>query len=540
MIRLCSLWEVPVSISNDMTETQDIESLVKKCQSGDKDALGRLYQAYLEPMRKVVSFYVKDQTAVWDIIHDGFLIAFASISSLRNASKVESWLTSIMKNLAFQYLKEENGHKYVPISDETEEYEAADSDNGQTFLSWDELSKIVDKLPAGYSKVFRLAVLDGLSHKEIGAMLGIAPHSSSSHLVRAKAMLRRLLRQYYIEAGILTLFIAVLIVWLCLPAGENMKHSSPLLSRNNEKEGLKKAAEIHADTVDAPSRTNKKERSVYEILRKPKASVSDMAVSDKIKPEPTTESEAGNDSILLVSNDNVPKDTVRKRLRLIDEDSYPAMQEIALQQHGSNHEWDLSLAYAGISWHSADKKGDFACSSPGDTAPELPENPDWHHKMPVIVGVSVNKSLTSRWSIETGLRYSFMESEADLGWQPKMKRINQQIHYIGIPLKLNYRIFTIGGFSFYGHGGGALDIPLNGRQIYTDNISSKTAKYRIHVPLQWSVETGIGIQYHFSPSFSIFTEPTINYYFNPGGKIETIRQEKPLEFSLPIGLRFTW
>ena len=66
--------------------------LVKQCQSGDREAFGILYQTYLEPMRGIVTYYVNNPDTVWDILHDGFLIAFASIASLKNAEKVEAWL----------------------------------------------------------------------------------------------------------------------------------------------------------------------------------------------------------------------------------------------------------------------------------------------------------------------------------------------------------------------------------------------------------------------------------------------------------------
>lgn len=82
--------------------------LIKLCQSGDREALGILYQTYLIPMREIVAYYVNNTDAVWDILHDGFLVAFASIGSLKNSEKVEPWLASIMKNLAFQYLRDKS------------------------------------------------------------------------------------------------------------------------------------------------------------------------------------------------------------------------------------------------------------------------------------------------------------------------------------------------------------------------------------------------------------------------------------------------
>ena len=119
-----------------MTKTQDIETLVKKCQAGDRESLGILYQTYLAPMKEVVSYYVRDKDAVWDILHDGFLIAFASITSLRKPLKVKSWLTSIMKNLALQYLKAQRENILVPISEEPAVVETKESENEEEPFSW--------------------------------------------------------------------------------------------------------------------------------------------------------------------------------------------------------------------------------------------------------------------------------------------------------------------------------------------------------------------------------------------------------------------
>ena len=85
----------------------DKVSLVKQCQSGDRDAFETLYQTYLAPMRKVVAYYIHNADILQDVLHDGFLIAFTSIGSLKNGASIEAWLTSIMKNLSLQYLKDE-------------------------------------------------------------------------------------------------------------------------------------------------------------------------------------------------------------------------------------------------------------------------------------------------------------------------------------------------------------------------------------------------------------------------------------------------
>ena len=204
---------------------------------------------------------------------------------------------------------------------------------------------------------------------------------------------------------------------------------------------------------------------------------------------------------------------------------------------GSPYGVPVSFAYDGyghIYFHSAVEGPDG----------EIEVMEKTRHYMPLVVGLSVNKSLTSRWSMETGLRYTFLRSDF-LSLSEVMNRETiQRIHYIGIPLKINYRILTYNGFSLYGQGGGALDIPINGSQYvleYSPKLGTSTnTTINIHAPLQWSVEGGLGIQYHFTPSFSIYAEPSFKYYFNSGSEIKTIRQDKPFEFTIPIGLRLTW
>ena len=71
----------------------------------------------------------------------------------------------------------------IPLTDIPEEEEPAENPFCPDFISYDKMLDIVESLPEGYCKVFKLAVLEGLSHKEIGDLLGIAPHSSSSQLL---------------------------------------------------------------------------------------------------------------------------------------------------------------------------------------------------------------------------------------------------------------------------------------------------------------------------------------------------------------------
>lgn len=512
----------------------DKKHLIKLCQSGDREAFGILYQTYLATMREIVTYYVNNKEAVWDILHDGFLIAFASIDTLKNAEKVEAWLTSIMKNLALQYLREGTNHISVPLSDVSITEETNEDYLRNTELTWEEINHIIDRLPNGYGKVFRLAVLDGLSHKEIGALLGIAPHSSSSQLTHAKAMLRRLITQYRMEMGILSIIGIILLVWLRAINRREETPSTSIISHNEDKETPFVTDSI-VGTNSAADSIEPNKQMIYKVIRHPDTlqNIAEITI-------PT-------DSMPTVKNDSITNDTVKVFPNIISQEELTAQDDFTSIQHAETPDWSLALAYSG-------SLGENDMNRYRIPNPELPdvEGPSGEievtekarHYMPLVIGLSVNKSLTSRWSIETGLRYTFLRSDVLSESEVINKETIQRIHYIGVPLKLNYRIFTYNGFSLYGQGGGALDIPVYGTQSIWEyspkSGTTDTDVLHIHAPLQWSVEGGFGIQYHFTPSFSIYAEPSFRYYFNFGSDIRTIRQEKPFEFTIPIGLRIAW
>ena len=156
----------------------DRTDFVDLCKKGDEQALNSLYNTYSGKMMKICLRYVPDRQIAQDLLHDGFIVIFSSIGSLRNPERLESWMGVIMKNTVLRYLNQSNSTYTVPLSEMCEEDEPADNPLVTEFISYDRMMELVERLPEGYSKVFKLAVLEGLSHKEIGDLLNIAPHSS--------------------------------------------------------------------------------------------------------------------------------------------------------------------------------------------------------------------------------------------------------------------------------------------------------------------------------------------------------------------------
>lgn len=162
---------------------------------------------------------------------------------------------------------------------------------------------------------------------------------------------------------------------------------------------------------------------------------------------------------------------------------------------------------------------------------------------PIQVGVSVAYSFTDRLSIESGLTYSCLISDLSSGTPSGNYDIRQTLHYIGLPLALRYDFLKIKGFSLYASAGGQMEKCVAGKtrtDYFVDGKKVSSENGRIMVePLQWSVNAYVGAQYSFNRLVGLYIEPGAAYYFRNSSPVNCIYSERPFNFSLRAGLRFS-
>ena len=166
-----------------------------------------------------------------------------------------------------------------------------------------------------------------------------------------------------------------------------------------------------------------------------------------------------------------------------------------------------------------------------------------HHYMPISFSLALKYKLSNRFSLETGLSYSRLKSEFEMGSNGNTIKEQQTIHYLGIPVKGICNMYTGKAWSLYGSLGVTMEIPVYSpfnTNYYLHGALEATDKTTLRVQWQWSVGTGLGLQYNLTPSIGLFAEPSLQYYIPTGSDIETYRTEHPFTFSLPLGIRFTW
>ncbi|NDW11604.1 porin family protein [Bacteroides sp. 214] len=154
----------------------------------------------------------------------------------------------------------------------------------------------------------------------------------------------------------------------------------------------------------------------------------------------------------------------------------------------------------------------------------------WNHKQPISFGLSVRKSLTNRISLESGLTYTFLSSEAKI-YGENGGKLKQEFHYIGIPLRANWSFLDSKHFTLYAMAGGIIEKCVYGKSAGND----ATIK-----PLQFSLNGGVGAQYNISKHLGLYMEPGVSYFFDDGSDYDTSRKENPFNFNLQAGFRISY
>ncbi|WP_279121586.1 hypothetical protein [Muribaculum intestinale] len=166
------------------------------------------------------------------------------------------------------------------------------------------------------------------------------------------------------------------------------------------------------------------------------------------------------------------------------------------------------------------------------------------HYLPIRAGLSVGYRILPRLSVESGLTYSCLISDLSFGSESHYLSGSQTLHYIGLPLGIRYNAFSWKKFNLYAACGVMAEKCISGKTeckfiLENKNIASES-EITIVKPLQWSVSTSVGLQFNISSITSIYAEPGIHYYFSNNSSIKTIYQNRPLNFNLNLGLRFTF
>lgn len=552
-----------------------IEKLLEKVKAGDTDALKIIYERY-SPMMRSICFCItkEDEDTINDLVQDAFVLTYYSLSKLKDNSKFKEWCAAITKNTALKHLEKKSKLQTIPFSSiMDEELEVEGALQTDSLLHENDILELINSLPTGYGKVFRMSVIEGFSHKEIADKLSIEPHSSSSQLARAKAMLRNMIDKRALAAISIILISIPLCKYLFW---KKTVEEKKLPTANVERKNNNKIDKPKLESIS--SQTNRYVANTFITQKKQirEISLDSIVKSNEWKNEDTIR----NIAIIIEERDTTLSDTTSMFIPQIEN------YIVADTTRHKKNKWQF-LATGSLGSALAQNVYKLIASNnnglpdPDGPTPIIPnEISTWEdyykhlqqkehegmsadtlalmtiakhnsgkiveheqHDKPITFGISLTKNIGKNWSLGTGIQYSLLKSNFTLGEGEYFINRVQKVHYLGIPLSTSYKWFNSKNWSAYSSVGIIFNIPMYGKnneQYVTGTTVPYKDSWHFTPSVQWSVGVGTGLQYNFAPNWSMYLEPSFNWYIPNGSTVHTIWTEHPFSITVPFGIRFTW
>ena len=157
--------------------------------------------------------------------------------------------------------------------------------------------------------------------------------------------------------------------------------------------------------------------------------------------------------------------------------------------------------------------------------------------------MSVCYALNERFGIESGLSYTYLSSSLSSSGEDYSYKVRQSLQYVGIPLNFKASLWKKRWMDLYLSAGGMAEKCVDGDSetdyMWRGRIKSSTHKAIRENPWHSSVNASAGMQFNLSSVVGLYVEPGVSYYFDNGSSVSNIYKEKPLNFNLEFGLRFS-
>lgn len=316
--------------------------------------------------------------------------------------------------------------------------------------------------------------------------------------------------------------------------------------------------------VDVPQVVEKIESKV--IIEEPKEEVlidettKVLAQADFVRPRTTKKAEDVESQELVVDAtvtlpEEEEEEAAEENLEVLDVKEEQAEESIPLVVK-EFFKKDISFGLrtnAGALASDVDNRGGEILFSHDDRSADFTdmlkgENEEYElsHKQPISVGLTVSKNLSPRFSIETGLMFTYLSSNVKSNSSVNIKE-EQVFGYLGIPIYLNYNFLELHKAKFYISLGAMMQKDIYGK--YTSRLVGVPPEMLYMEPSylrknisqsnwQFSSHLNIGVAYPIYRRLYIRTSIGGAYYFDAGNEYRTIYSDRKFQLDLNLGLRF--
>ena len=149
-----------------------------------------IWKIFEDRLKSFVLSRISNEMAAEDILQEVFIKIHSNIDTLKDDSKIQSWIFQITRNSMNDYFRSfKKANQHLPIPEEVEE------DNSSELMAdtLTDMVKMMEELPAEDCEALCLTELGGMSQKDYAKKTGISYSGAKSRVQRAKIKLKDLL-----------------------------------------------------------------------------------------------------------------------------------------------------------------------------------------------------------------------------------------------------------------------------------------------------------------------------------------------------------
>jgi RNA polymerase sigma-70 factor, ECF subfamily len=169
--------------------------LIAQVLSADPRAERALYDQHVDKVYRLAYRLSGDATMAQDVTQETFVRAFNRLAQFRGDAQLGTWICSICVSVALNGVRAAKlrGSRETDLSDAM--HTVVSTRQSEPDLR-ERMQLAIDALPEGYRTVFLMHDLEGYTHEEIAASLGVETGTSKAQLFRARRKLRSLLADF--------------------------------------------------------------------------------------------------------------------------------------------------------------------------------------------------------------------------------------------------------------------------------------------------------------------------------------------------------
>jgi len=168
------------------------ESLARKYQSGDKEALKELIRRFNPQLRSKIYYHTRSRDSVHDISQDCWYAIITKLEEVKFQIGFEAWALNIARNKAIDWIRHQQKERNRKSDSEQENSSSIQIEESNPRIN--ELRKNMNLLSDAQRIVLELFYVDNLSIKEISSVLGISSGTVKSRLFNAREYLKKTIK----------------------------------------------------------------------------------------------------------------------------------------------------------------------------------------------------------------------------------------------------------------------------------------------------------------------------------------------------------